>query len=409
MEKLTPLREYISPQLPTLETAHNNPELLKRLPHRWQKFSRTAAAAACLGIISITAFATTPVYAGAHESSIAIYSIAQERLKTAEIEHRPHFGGANVGPQYVVHFTEQEALSFIRAELEAAGLDFSAAPTDYSVTVDNVRLPSSAVDVEIVYFDAARRVGLVYGSHFTRSRDVVEAFVEKGITVHVLSNPTERGFNGLAARSDWHRAVWEEHGDESMNVQEWVNANRDHPALDEEVFNAIRDAANAEAKEPARQVLIDRLTNQAQSFIEQLQAEGILPPQESGAHQDISVILNGTPLAFDFAPIIVGGRALVPMRAIFEALDFDVEWNEEAQTINARRDYSDTQIEMQIGNNQMQVHNALSQSEIELDVPPRILNGRAFVPLRAITSAIGANSEWDEEMRTITIREQSMD
>jgi len=410
MEKLTPLREYTSPLLPTLESVQSNPELLKRFPKRWQKFSRTAVAAACVGIMSFTAFAATPIHAGAPERSSSTYTIAQERLKTAEIQRRAHHGGGPAGPYYVVNFTEQEALGFLIAELEAAGLNFSAAPLDYSVTVPDTRpwFHLMDVDVGLDYFDVARRVGIVNNEN-GRRQDVVEAFVGKGITVHVFSNPGESAFSEPIERRDWQRAVWEEHGDRSMDMREWVSENRDHPLLAEEIFDAIREAAITEAKEPARQVLIDRLTSQAQSFIEQLQAEGILPPQENGTHQEISVVLNGAPLVFESAPIMVGGRALVPMRAIFEALDFEVEWSEEAQTINAFRSISDTQIEMQIGNNQMQVHNALSQNELELDVPPRILNGRAFVPLRAITSAIGANAEWDEETRTITIWEQAID
>jgi len=413
MEKLIPLKNYMPPQFPSLETAQSNPELLKRFPQRWQKFSRTAAAVACVGIMSFTAFATSSVHAGAPESTTTTYSMAQERLNDAEIQHRAHHGGAASGPFYVVSFTEQEALRFIIAELEAAGLDFSATTPNYSVTVPNrsdPRLDSLDINVNVglVYFDIARRVGIVDGANVS-AREVAEAFVGRGITVHVFSNPNESAFNGMRERYDWQRAVWEEHGDETMDMRVWVSENSDHPLLADEAFNAIRDATIAEAKEPARQVLIDRLTRQAQSFIEQLQAEGILPPLENATHQEIGVVLNGMSLVFDDAPIMVGGRALVPMRAIFEALNFNVEWNEEAQTINATRDYSDTQIEMQIGNNRMHVHNALSPTELELDVPPRILNGRAFVPLRAITTAIGADAEWDEETRTITIWEQSME
>jgi len=41
-----------------------------------------------------------------------------------------------------------------------------------------------------------------------------------------------------------------------------------------------------------------------------------------------------------------------------------------------------------------------------LDVPPRIVNGRTLVPLRAISTAVGANVYWDEETRTVSITKE---
>jgi len=404
MENLTPLKNYTPPQFPTLEAAQSTPELLKRMPHRWQKFSRKAAAVACVGIMSFTAFAMFPLYASASGNSTFTFSVAQEQLETLELQLSTHHGGAGSGPFYVVRFTEQEAFGFIHAKLEAAGLDFSATPPDYSVSVPNQSLHffETDVDVGLIYFDEARRVGLANGANVSAQR-VVEAFAEKGLTVGVFTNPSETVFDGMTARSDLQRSVWKEHGDQSIDMWDWIFENLDHPLLAEEALNEIRDAAVAEAKEPARRALIKSLTSQTQSFIDQLQAEGILPPHENGTPQEITVTLNGTPLVFDVAPIIIDGRTLVPMRAIYEALNFEVEWIEETQTINAVKNDSSIRIEMQIGNSQMRIRNVPSPSDIELDVPPRIINGRTLVPLRAISTAIGANVDWEEATRTVTI------
>ena len=43
------------------------------------------------------------------------------------------------------------------------------------------------------------------------------------------------------------------------------------------------------------------------------------------ANDEISVIVNGKKLVMDQNPIIVEGRTLVPLRAIFEALSATVE------------------------------------------------------------------------------------
>ena len=39
----------------------------------------------------------------------------------------------------------------------------------------------------------------------------------------------------------------------------------------------------------------------------------------------------------------------------------------------------------------------------DLDVPPTIIEGRTFVPVRAVTEAIGANVDWDSATRIVTI------
>lgn len=55
------------------------------------------------------------------------------------------------------------------------------------------------------------------------------------------------------------------------------------------------------------------------------------------ADDDIKVIFNGTQMQFDQPPIIQDGRTLVPVRAIFEAIGAEVEWNSRGQTITATK------------------------------------------------------------------------
>jgi len=52
---------------------------------------------------------------------------------------------------------------------------------------------------------------------------------------------------------------------------------------------------------------------------------------------EIRVILNGDEISFDQPPIIEYGRTLVPFRAIFEAMGADVDWNPETRTVTASR------------------------------------------------------------------------
>lgn len=97
-------------------------------------------------------------------------------------------------------------------------------------------------------------------------------------------------------------------------------------------------------------------------------------------------------------PIIREGRTLVPMRAIFEALDATVDWDGEAQTITAA--HGDTSVVMQIGSNTM----TKNGETVTLDVPPELVNGTTLIPVRAVSEAFGLPVEWDAEYNLVVIR-----
>ncbi len=59
------------------------------------------------------------------------------------------------------------------------------------------------------------------------------------------------------------------------------------------------------------------------------------PPAEPSVSGAIRVRVNGTPVIFDAPPVIVDDRTLVPLRAIFEALGADVTWEETTRTVLA--------------------------------------------------------------------------
>ena len=101
---------------------------------------------------------------------------------------------------------------------------------------------------------------------------------------------------------------------------------------------------------------------------------------------------------FDQKPIIESGRTLVPMRAIFEALGLDVEWNNAKRRITATDDEG-TLIIMTIGDPIMTVDGEI----VEMDVPPKIVSSRTLVPLRAISEAYNCKVDWDGPNKTIDI------
>lgn len=120
------------------------------------------------------------------------------------------------------------------------------------------------------------------------------------------------------------------------------------------------------------------------------------------AADDIKVTFNGANIEFDQPPILRDGRTLVPMRAIFEAMGAEVDWDGETETVWANK--GDIVIALQIYNNLMFKNDGTKTEQIELDVPACIENSRTLVPVRAISEAFGAEVDWDGETQTVIIK-----
>lgn len=117
----------------------------------------------------------------------------------------------------------------------------------------------------------------------------------------------------------------------------------------------------------------------------------------ASADSDIKVRLDGNYINFDVSPVITEDRAMVSLRAVFEALGADVEWDEETSTINSSKE--DVDVSLTIGNDNMYVNG----KEIKIDAVPYIENDRTLVPLRAIAEAYNVNVEWRAEQNLISM------
>lgn len=113
----------------------------------------------------------------------------------------------------------------------------------------------------------------------------------------------------------------------------------------------------------------------------------------------ITVTLNGETIDFDQNPIIVDGRTLVPLRAIFEALRATVDWNGTTQTVTSTKE--GVTISMTIGQTEMYKNGEVKK----LDVAPQIIGGRTLVPVRAIAESFDINVDWNGDTNTVILDE----
>lgn len=122
-----------------------------------------------------------------------------------------------------------------------------------------------------------------------------------------------------------------------------------------------------------------------------------LPASARGQNNDITVAVDGLPVAFDVPPVIRDGRTLVPFRAIAEAINVNVTWDGTTRTVNATD--GKTFIKLLIGN----CTAYYNESSISLDVAPAILGGRTLVPLRFFSEAFGCTVLWESTIRSVKI------
>ena len=111
----------------------------------------------------------------------------------------------------------------------------------------------------------------------------------------------------------------------------------------------------------------------------------------------IRVLYNDEEIKFDQNPIIENGRTLVPLRAIFEKLGADVEWDEDTQTVIATK--NDTKISLTIDNTAA----SKNGESITLDVPAKVVNGRTLVPVRFVADCFGVDVGWDGTMQRVSL------
>lgn len=120
------------------------------------------------------------------------------------------------------------------------------------------------------------------------------------------------------------------------------------------------------------------------------------------ADDAITVIVNDKKVEFEeVSPFIENEHTLVPFRAIFEALGAEVNWDGETKTVISYDASTDTSVVLQIGSDVMFVNEA----PVTLETPAKIVNdGFTVVPVRAVSEGLKREVGWDNETRTVTVK-----
>jgi len=107
--------------------------------------------------------------------------------------------------------------------------------------------------------------------------------------------------------------------------------------------------------------------------------------------------VDGVEHVFDSAPFISQSHTLIPLRAVAELFDAQVNWNGVTKTVKIISDGNEIIFTI---NSDIMVYNG---SEIKLDKSAEIKGGRTYVPLRAIGIVLSAEVNWAAVSKTVTI------
>lgn len=112
---------------------------------------------------------------------------------------------------------------------------------------------------------------------------------------------------------------------------------------------------------------------------------------------EITVTVDGEVIEFDVKPELMNNRTMVPVRAIFEHLGAEVSFDEDSQTVTAKK--GEDIIKTAIGSTTIYVNDV----EKQIDVAPVIKDNRTLVPVRFVSESLGYYVSWDNVKRRVII------
>jgi len=108
---------------------------------------------------------------------------------------------------------------------------------------------------------------------------------------------------------------------------------------------------------------------------------------------------NVSPITMDVLPVFQGERTLLPLRFVAYALGATIDYTPATVT-------SPLTVSLTLGNHTLIIPiDTLTPelTELGMDIPAQIIDGRTMVPLRFVAEFFGAVVTWDEDARTIEI------
>lgn len=117
---------------------------------------------------------------------------------------------------------------------------------------------------------------------------------------------------------------------------------------------------------------------------------------------DITVKVNGTNITSDVPAMVINDRTVVPVRAVSEALNCDIEWDGESKGVNIYRDNRLYMMWLE-HSTAFKLSPVAIEDYYDMDTTPVVINDRTMLPLRALGELLGAEVSWDQDTLTASV------
>ncbi len=122
--------------------------------------------------------------------------------------------------------------------------------------------------------------------------------------------------------------------------------------------------------------------------------EGVLVQLEYGVRlpagvSQFDVVVDAAPIAFDVAPVVEEGVALIPVRHVLEQVGAQLRWDNQTKTATLR--LGGRTATLRVRANEVQIDGRT----LPLDAPLRIVRGRVLIPASALREILNAEILYD--------------
>ncbi|OGO88500.1 MAG: hypothetical protein A2Y15_01695 [Clostridiales bacterium GWF2_36_10] len=273
--KINPVLHYKSPAYPDMSEADSNSDLLKRLPNRWKQNQAVLTAITAITAMSFSSHSITQNY----DSQSVFAPISTSSSTVAPIfEHGEGIGSIG-GYQsiYPTFITEQEAMSIIKNEAFAAGINLVDIPEGYSVDphdYDGYRDDKNKYILGTqVSLEASDNIKGIAVSFISSNEAMAQSKNDEFYSLVVNINTKQRAKD---AASDWEEedvpyAVGTFY-DSTINYERYKE-------IEKELFGDSYDYSQSNAtqlQEAINDAIEEDLRAQVRDFIEWLRGQGII-------------------------------------------------------------------------------------------------------------------------------------
>lgn len=127
-------------------------------------------------------------------------------------------------------------------------------------------------------------------------------------------------------------------------------------------------------------------------------------PERLVQDNQVRIVVNSEMINLDTPPEDMNGRTMIPIASFAKIMGYSLHYDNHDKTVSIGKD--ETTMKFYINKPNITI-SKLGSDEIEkvLDVVPYQKDFRAYVPIRALCEEFGYDVQWDQDSRTVIIRE----